>query len=308
MLTAAGPDLCGDISVHRLGVDGVDAHAAGHCLRWTAVAASLPEVLHRHSRNVNKGSFGTLAVIGGAPGMFGAPLLSARAALRLGAGKVLVGFVGNDHPGVDCAVPELMLRDAGQAFDGIDALVIGPGLGTSDAARALLVRAIATDVPLLADADALNLVAGDPALRATLRSRRAPTVITPHPGEASRLRATDVTAIQRDRCAAAQALAHELRAHVVVKGAGSVLAHPDGGWDINVSGNPALASAGTGDVLSGMIGALLAQRIDARDALRIAVCLHGAAADSLVARGVGPVGLPASALADEARDLVNACG
>ncbi|MFI4903852.1 MAG: NAD(P)H-hydrate dehydratase, partial [Burkholderiales bacterium] len=122
-------------------------------------------------------------------------------------------------------------------------------------------------------------------------------VMTPHPAEAARLRATDVTDIQRDRCAAARALANEFGAHVVVKGGGSVLAHPDGRYDINAS---------AGDVLSGMLGALVAQRIDAADALRIGVCLHGAAADALVAKGVGPLGVPASMIADAARDLVNA--
>ncbi|HEY5365278.1 MAG TPA: NAD(P)H-hydrate dehydratase, partial [Casimicrobiaceae bacterium] len=233
-------------------------------------------------------------------------LMSARAALRLGAGKVVVGFAAGTHPDVDFAAPELMLRAANDAFSGASAIVIGPGLGTGAASHALLVRAIAADVPLLVDADGLNLVAADANLRAALRSRRSVSVVTPHPGEAARLRGTDVTAIQRDRCAAALALAHELNAHVVVKGAGSVLAHPDGSWDINASGNPALATAGTGDVLSGIIGALLAQRVDAKDTLRIGVCLHGAAADALCARGVGPLGMPASMIADAARDLVNA--
>jgi hydroxyethylthiazole kinase-like uncharacterized protein yjeF len=199
-----------------------------------------------------------------------------------------------------------MLRAAQTSFDGADAIVIGPGLGTSSAARDLVAAAIATAVPLVLDADALNLVAADAALRAALRSRHAPRVMTPHPAEAARLRATDVTDVQRDRCAAARALANEFGAHVVVKGGGSVLAHPDGRYDINASGNPALATAGTGDVLSGMLGALVAQRIDAADALRIGVCLHGAAADALVAKGVGPLGVPASMIADAARDLVNA--
>ncbi|MEO8849968.1 MAG: NAD(P)H-hydrate dehydratase [Casimicrobiaceae bacterium] len=308
MLTAAGPDLCGDISVHALGVDDAGNTAHGHCLRWASVAGGLPDVLGRHARSVNKGSFGTLAIIGGAAGMFGAPLLSGRAAMRLGAGKVVIGFASDAHPGVDFTAPELMLRAADDAFAGATAIVVGPGLGTHAASRALLVRAMAADVPLVADADALNLIAGDRALRVLLRSRAAPNLLTPHPAEAARLRDTDVTAIQRDRCAAALALAQELNAHVVVKGAGSVLAHPDGSWDINASGNPSLASAGTGDVLSGMIGALLSQRIDPKDALRIAVCLHGAAADALVAQGIGPLGVPASALADAARDLVNGSG
>ncbi len=305
MLTAGGPDLCGDISVHALGVDPDARRAAGHCLRWRAIADGLPDVLMRRARNVHKGTFGTLAVIGGAAGMQGAPLLAARAASRMGAGKVIVGFAADAFPPVDFTTPELMLRAAADALGSANAIVVGPGLGTGDVSRRCLERALAADVPLVVDADALNLIAADPGLRANLRSRRAANVLTPHPAEAARLRATDTTAIQRDRCAAAHALAHELRAHVVIKGAGSVLAHPDGTWDINASGNPSLATAGTGDVLSGIIGALLAQRIDPKDALRIAVCLHGAAADALVARGVGPLGVPASALADAARDLVN---
>ncbi|HEV8503314.1 MAG TPA: NAD(P)H-hydrate dehydratase [Casimicrobiaceae bacterium] len=306
MLTAAGPDLCGEISVHPLDL-AIDASAAhGHCLRWRALADVLPEILYRRARNAHKGSFGTLLVVGGADGMCGAPLLAARAALRLGAGKVIVGFAAAAHPAVDLHCPELMLRAAQAPFDGADAIVIGPGLGTSAAARGLVAAAIAASVPLVLDADALNLVAADAELRAALRSRHAPRVMTPHPAEAARLRATDVSDIQRDRCAAARAIAHEFGAHVVVKGGGSVLAHPDGRYDINASGNPALATAGTGDVLSGMIGALVAQRIDAADALRLGVCLHGAAADALVARGTGPLGVAASSIAEVARDLVNA--
>ncbi len=112
--------------------------------------------------------------------------------------------------------------------------------------------------------------------------------------------------MQRDRLAAAHALATELNAHVVVKGAGSVLAHPDGSWDINASGSAALATAGTGDVLAGIAGAYLAQGLDAKTALRYAVCVHGAAADALVAAGTGPLGIVASELPDAARALVNA--
>ena len=108
-----------------------------------------------------------------------------------------------------------------------------------------------------------------------------------------------------DRLAAAQAISTKLNAAVVVKGAGSALAYPDGSWDINATGNPGLASAGTGDVLAGFAGAMLAQRVDPRLALRIAVCVHGAAADTLVATGDGPLGLAASELLPVARSLLN---
>ena len=138
------------------------------------------------------------------------------------------------------------------------------------------------------DADALNLIAAQRDLAAAVVARKAPTLATPHPAEAARLLGQTVPEVQRDRLAAAQAVATLLGASVVLKGAGSVLAHPDGTWDINASGNPGLASAGTGDVLAGFAGAFLAQGIDAKTALRLAVCLHGAAADACVAEGRRP--------------------
>jgi NAD(P)H-hydrate repair Nnr-like enzyme with NAD(P)H-hydrate dehydratase domain len=116
----------------------------------------------------------------------------------------------------------------------------------------------------------------------------------------------DAETVQRDRMRAAHALVQRLNASVVLKGQGSVLAYPDGTWDINASGGPALATAGSGDVLSGTLGALLAQGVDARTALRVAVCVHGAAADALVAQGCGPLGLTSSELPDAVRALLNA--
>ena len=237
--------------------------------------------------------------------MMGAPILSARAALRTGAGKVWVGFAAT-APAVDWVMPELMLRDAETVLAaGADVIVAGPGLGSTAASNALVARAIALAVPLVLDADALNLVAHDPALRAALRARSAPTLLTPHPAEAARLLGDDTARIAADRVGAARTLARELDAHVVLKGAGSVLARPDGRFDINGTGGPALATAGSGDVLAGMTGALLAQGLAPADALRFAVCLHGAAADALVAAAIGPLGLTASELADAARSLVN---
>ncbi|GIK85084.1 MAG: bifunctional NAD(P)H-hydrate repair enzyme [Betaproteobacteria bacterium] len=304
LLTGAGPDLCGRVDVDALGLDVRDA--SGRALAWPPLARALPEVLLRRTRSVHKGTFGTLLVVGGAAGMLGAPLLAGRAALRCGAGRVRIGWIADDAPAVDPGVPELMLREAGAVLaDGGDALVLGCGLGTSPAARDALGRAVDADVPLVLDADALNLLAGDPALRARVRSRGAATVATPHPAEAGRLLGKDVAGVQHDRLAAAQSIAAALRSHVVLKGAGSVIVHPDGAWAINRSGNPALACAGTGDVLAGLVGALLAQGLDAATALEFGVCLHGAAADELVARGAGPVGVLASEVADAARDLVN---
>lgn len=307
LLTGPDSQLAGAISVHPLGLD-VDASGPhGHLLEWSALAAALPECLLRRARNTNKGTFGTLGVVGGAPGMFGAPLLAGRAALHSGAGKVWIGFVGEDGPRVDGSQPELMLRLARDVLGaGASALVCGPGLGAGAAANALLLRAIAEPVPLVLDADALNQIASQPALAPQIAARLAPTLATPHPGEAARLLRRTVPEIEADRIASAQALSVSLNASVVLKGAGSVLAHPDGTWDINASGNPGLASAGTGDVLAGITGAFLAQGIDAKTSLRLAVCLHGAAADACVARGIGPAGLTASELAPVARELLNA--
>jgi hydroxyethylthiazole kinase-like uncharacterized protein yjeF len=267
----------------------------------------MPAVLTREVRNVNKGTFGTLGILGGTEGMAGALILAGRAAMRAGAGKVWLGFLMADPPKLDTGMPELMLRHAGAVLDAQpDALVVGPGLGTSEAARTLLLRALAMQIPLALDADAINLAARDPAVLAAVQARGAPTLATPHPGEAARVLRVDVDRVQGDRMGAARELSHRLAANVVLKGAGSVLAHPDGTWDINASGGPALATAGSGDVLCGLLGALLAQQIDARTALRYAVCLHGAAADALVAGGQGPLGVTASELPDAARALLNA--
>jgi hydroxyethylthiazole kinase-like uncharacterized protein yjeF len=306
LLTGDGVDLCGAISVHPLDVDiERESPSAGYRLDWPALAAALPESLRRATRNVHKGTFGTLSIVGGAEGMSGAPILAGRAAMQLGAGKTRVGFAARERPRFDPHAPELMLRDAGEVLDRCDALVIGPGLGDSDAARDFLRRATATAVPLVLDADALNLIARDEALRAGVRARHGSTLATPHPTEASRLLGRDAAVINADRLAAASALAQDLHASVVLKGAGSVLAYADGGFDINASGGPALATAGSGDVLAGMLGALLAQGLAPKTALRYAVCLHGAAADALVARGTGPLGVVASELAPAARALVN---
>ena len=306
LLTADGPDHCGRIELHALGLDA-SAGARGRRLEWTALSRTLPEPLRRASANVHKGSFGTPGIVGGADGMVGAGILAGRAALYVGAGKVWVGLATERRPAVDWVQPELMLRSARDVLaSSADALVVGPGLGSDGAARELLAAALTTRVPLVLDADALNLLAAEKSIAQALAARDAPTALTPHPAEAARLLATTTAAIQDDRLAAALALAERFRAAVVLKGAGSVLAFADGTWAINASGNPGLASGGTGDVLSGMLGALLAQGVAMSDAVRIAVCLHGAAADALVADGVGPAGLTASELAPAARRLLNA--
>jgi len=204
------------------------------------------------------------------------------------------------------AAPELMLRHADDVLGvDLDAIVAGPGLGASERAATLVGAALASEIPCVLDADALNLIAEDDDLGDACARRTAETLLTPHPAEAARLLETSVAEVQADRLAAAQRLARSFNAHVVLKGNGSVLVARDGHWFINTSGNPGMASAGMGDVLAGILGALLAQRYTGETALVLGVHLHGAAADALVASGIGPVGLTAGELIEPARRIWN---
>jgi hydroxyethylthiazole kinase-like uncharacterized protein yjeF len=306
--TLDGPDHCGEVVLDELGTgDAVREAARGELLSPRDVGGWLPP----RRRNAHKGDFGTLGIVGGNRGMVGAALLAARSALLAGAGRVRLGLLAPDAPSVDMEFPELMLRPVDEALES-DVLVMGPGAGRSPSAtsvsmfeRTLLPSAIASAKPLVLDADALNTLAYNDTLRAEVTRRKAPTMVTPHPAEAARLLQRKTEDVQAERLFTALTLARELRAHVVLKGAGSICASPDGRFAINTTGNAGLASGGTGDVLAGILGALLCQGLDATQALRYGVCLHGAAADSLVARGRGPAGLTASEVAFEARRLLN---
>ena len=298
LLTLDGPDHAGEVRVEKLGLPQPTASA------WVAAPALFQDALKARPRNFHKGMAGSLGVLGGARGMTGAALLAGRAALRLGAGRVYIGLLENLL--IDPANPELMLRhaDALLGLD-LDAALAGPGLGRSEHAATLVGAVLASELPCVLDADALNLMADDEDLRGACARRAAETLLTPHPAEAGRLLASSTAAVQADRVAAARALAQRYNAHVVLKGNGSVLVARDGHLFINTSGNPGMASAGMGDVLSGILGALLAQRYSGESALVLGVHLHGAAADALAASGTGPVGLSASEVSDSARRLWN---
>jgi len=200
-----------------------------------------------------------------------------------------------------------MCRDARQTHFSLDTtVVIGPGLGTSDASIDAVKHALHSHNPLVIDADALNLIAQQPALRQLCQYRnQLSTLLTPHPLEAARLLECGVETIQADRINAARKLAQDYSAVVILKGSGSIIAHPNGDIVVNPTGNPALATAGTGDVLAGLCGSLLAQHKMIWQAALAATYLHGAAADSLVARGIGPVGLCAGELLVEIRGQIN---
>jgi hydroxyethylthiazole kinase-like uncharacterized protein yjeF len=307
--TAEGLDLRGELQLDDLGTGEEVARVAKGCLLTPDnVRGWLPP----RRRNSHKGSFGSVGIIGGNRGMVGAALLAARAALLCGTGKVRAGLLSSDAPPVDFERPELMLGSVDDAME-MDVIVAGPGAGQSPSAtsvsmfeRTVLPALINTPKPVVFDADALNAIAYNASLETEVVARRqGPTILTPHPAEAARLLHKGTPEINDDRVAAAVAIAQRFHAQVVLKGAGSVCASPDGRWCINTTGNAGLAAAGSGDVLAGMIGAFLAQKLDPEKALQYAVCLHGAAADACVARGIGPAGLTAMDVAFEARSLLN---
>lgn len=257
--------------------------------------------------NSHKGGFGSVGIIGGTLGMIGAARLAGMAALKLGAGRVYLGLIAEASLTIDPTQPELMLRPVDELFelDHLTCLVVGPGLGQEITASLCLEKALHTPLPLVLDADALNLIAAYPELATALRSRQTPTIMTPHAAEAARLLHTDPASIQRDRFTAAERLVKDYNCALVLKGAGSLCMLTNGHRYFNTSGNPGLSSAGTGDVLSGMMGAFLAQGLSSEQALLLAVYLHGSAADALLGAWHGPIGMTASEIIESARCLLN---
>ncbi len=265
-----------------------------------------PARLPARAMDSHKGDFGAVGILGGAPGMAGAALLAGRAALACGAGRVYAGLL-DMRIAVDPHTPELMITapDRMLSLPRPACLVAGPGLGVAAAAREWLRAVLPLEHAALFDADALNLLAGDDVLLATLRARAAPTLITPHPGEAARLLGETVASVQADRPATLRRLGQLTGACVVLKGARTLVGGAEGDLWVNDTGNPGMAAPGMGDVLSGLIAALLAQGMPVFDAARAAVWLHGAAGDAAARTGHGPVGLAASELIPQARRLLN---
>ena len=303
LYTGDGPDFCGEIRIASLDLDpSSDQPPDGRLLSL----ADFSPYLKPRRKNSHKGTHGSAGILGGAPSMAGAVFLAGRAAIKLGAGRVYIGLLDPQTPNFDPLQPELMLRRP-QALlqSGLNALACGPGLGISLNASELLESAIAFEQPLVIDADGLNLVSSEGNLQAALAARKMPAILTPHPTEAARLLECSTSEIQADRLAAAREISQRYRCHVALKGCGTLIFLADGRWFINTTGNPGMATAGMGDVLTGLIIALLAQGWPAEQALLAGVHLHGAAADRLVAEGIGPVGLTAGEVIDAARALFN---
>jgi len=302
MHTCDGQDFSGSICLESLDIEEtcfVTPHARLNELSLFSSA------LKPRAGNTHKGSYGDVIVVGGAHGMGGAPVLAARMAAHAGSGRVFIAFV-DDAPAYDSVHPELMMRQADRVEFATATIVVGPGLGTSRHAHDVLSRALDAQGRIVVDADALNLIAAEPGLQHKLQDRAQHTsIITPHPLEAARLLDATTAEIQQDRPQAARLLARHFKSIAILKGAGTVIAFPDGEIVVNTTGNPALSTAGTGDVLSGLCGALLAQGWPATQAALAAVWMHGKAADQLVELGVGPVGLTASEVVPAVRALLN---
>jgi NAD(P)H-hydrate epimerase len=298
LFTADGPDCAG--IVHFCTLETPDAvrdsePQSGIIIREQIISRLLP----KRRRNSHKGSYGWLLGVGSDHGMSGAIRLCGEAALRSGAGKVTL-VTRPDHASlINLACPELMVRGMADGaplqalLEEVDALVTGTGLGHSEWSQSMFDSCMAASVPVVLDADGLNLLA-----------RRLPDleksalplgrwILTPHPAEAGRLLGCSAADVQRDRVAAAQQLARRCQAVVVLKGCGTVVADPADRYAICPLGNPGMATAGTGDVLSGVIGALLAQGLDCWEAAQAGVVAHARAGD-LAASRYGERGLLAS--------------
>lgn len=262
----------------------------------------LAEHLSRRPRDAHKGMFGHVLIVGGGAGMPGAVRLSGEACLRAGAGLVSVATRAENLASILSGRPELMVHAIDDAeslrelMRRADVIVVGPGLGRDQWAEAAFTAVLATDRPLVADADALNLLAARP-------HKRANWILTPHPGEAARLLGTETRAVQDDRLAALAALVHRFDGVVVLKGAGTLIGMQDHTPAVCAQGNPGMATAGMGDVLTGIVAALLAQLRNPWAAARVGVLAHALAGDR--AALAGERGLVASDLFEPLRACLN---
>lgn len=306
LFTAAGPICRGELVFAGLDVPGWVYERVPGQVRHLSLSALL-EHLPPRPRDAHKGRYGHVLVVGGELGYGGAVAMAAEAALRTGAGLVSVATRSVHVPSLLARHPELMARAVANGaeleplLEKATVVVVGPGLGQSGWSEQLFQRALACGKPLLIDADGLNLLAQ----QRWRPAQGTPLIITPHPGEAARLLGESTADIQADRFAAVLQLSDRYQAETLLKGAGSLMAGAVGGpVDLCSYGNPGMASGGMGDVLSGVIGALLAQGLEAGAALRLGVCLHAAAAD-LAVQDDGEAGLVATDLLAPLRRLIN---
>jgi hydroxyethylthiazole kinase-like uncharacterized protein yjeF len=302
LLTGEAADYCGHILFDDLKLPS----AVYERIQPAAIRIAYIEqrgLLTPRKRSSHKGDYGHVLVVGGNFGMAGAARLTGEAALRTGAGLVSIATRKEHAAIISSARPELMSHgiETAEALKALSAranvIAIGPGLGQDDWAQELLAMAVARNLPLVVDADALNLLA-------QINMQRQQWILTPHPGEAARLLSETAQAINADRFAALHQLAEKYNATVVLKGAGTLVQSPHAIPAVCDGGNPAMASGGMGDVLTGIIAGLIAQGLALAPAAQLAVCLHRRAAD-LAIRGIGERGLLATDLMPSIRRLIN---
>lgn len=302
LLTGMAADYCGQLVFDDLKVPAAvyeRIKPAATRLAYT----SLQGLLQPRRRSSHKGDYGHVLIVGGNFGMTGAARLAGEAALRTGAGLVSIATRKEHAAIISSARPELMSHgiESGEALKELSAhasvIAIGPGLGQDEWAQQLLAMAVARNLPLVVDADALNLLA-------QIELQRQNWILTPHPGEAARLLGESTQTVAADRFGALQRLTEKYAATVVLKGAGTIVQTPNAVATVCGGGNPALASGGMGDVLTGIIAGLIAQGLELTEAAQLAVCLHRQAAD-LAIRGIGERGLLATDLMPSIRRLMN---
>jgi ADP-dependent NAD(P)H-hydrate dehydratase / NAD(P)H-hydrate epimerase len=294
LFTGAGREHSGEIFFTDLGVPADIYPGINPCAR-RLTEAGLQNLLPPRARHSHKGNLGHVMVLGGDRGMAGAPRLAGAAAYRAGCGLVTVATHPAHVSEVSTACPELLAygiatpQDLRQASARATVLAVGPGLGQDEWGRRHFTTVMESSLPKIMDADGLNLLARDP-------MTRMDWILTPHPGEAGRLLGTDALAVQQDRFAAVGEIARRYGGVCVLKGSGTLIAGADDDIvDLCDRGNPGMASGGMGDVLTGVIAALLAQGLKAREAARLSVWLHAAAGDAAAGRA-GEIGLVASDL------------
>ncbi len=300
--TGDGPEQCGELHFDDLGVpSGVYSKqtASASRLSWSTLSGYLTP----RSRTAHKGDFGHLLIIGGAPGFSGAARMAAEAAARSGAGLVSVATSPEHAAQLNMLRPELMChgvsgpKDLMPLLKRASVVAIGPGIGTSKWALMLLSAVLETKLPLVMDADALNLLAYE-------SLQRNNWILTPHPGEAARLLGCSVDKIQSDRFQSVRKLQLKYGGVVVLKGAGTLIqGRSERATGLCTDGNPGMATGGMGDVLTGVIASLLAQGHDPELAATMGVCLHANAAD--IAAKKGERGLLAGDLMPKIRELIN---
>jgi hydroxyethylthiazole kinase-like uncharacterized protein yjeF len=302
MFNAEGPDYCGEIEFSDLQVPPevyLPIQPSARVLGYRALAG----LLKPRPRTAHKGDFGHVLVVGGTPGFAGAVRMAGEAAARVGAGLVSVATHWYHAAAVSGARPELMAHpmdsrdDLGSLLERADVVVLGPGLGQEVWSQGLWEASLESRRALVVDADGLNLLADHP-------DQRDDWVLTPHPGEAGRLLGVSTEEIQKDRFGAVLEIQRRYGGVCILKGAGTLVAGGNQPSGICPEGNPGMAGGGMGDILSGLVGGLMAQGLPPLEAARLGVCLHARAADRAAAEG-GERGMLASDLLPLVRGLAN---